>query len=80
VRWNAAVNITMFKNEAGVLKLFFNDILNKNNNIYTSVTRNIVTTSQTNILGRYFLATFTYNVRPAGAKRRVGGRDRLFMF
>jgi hypothetical protein len=80
VRWNAALNITMFKNEVGVLKLFVNDILNRNNSISVNVNRNIVTTSRNNILGRYFLATFTYNVRPAGAKKRVGGRDRLFMF
>ena len=80
LRWNAALNITMFKNEAGVLKLFVNDILNRNNQVSVGVNRNIVTISQNNILGQYFLATFTYNVRPAGVKKKVGGRDRLFMF
>lgn len=79
-RWNAALNITMFKNESGVLKFFVNDILNRNSSISVSVNRNSITTTRNNILGRYFLATFTYNVRPAGAKKRVGGRDRLFMF
>lgn len=80
VRWNAALNITMLKGEAGVLKLAVNDILNRNNNVWTSANRNTITTSQGNILGRYFLATFTYNVRPAGVKKKVGGRERLFMF
>jgi hypothetical protein len=39
-----------------------------------------VTTSETNVLGQYFMATFTYNIRSiGGAKKKVGG-DRLFMF
>ena len=80
VRWNAAVNITMLKNEVGVLKLAVNDILEQNNNIWVSANRNMVTTSRGNVLGQYFLATFTYNVRAAGVKKKVGGRERLFMF
>ena len=80
IRWNAALNITMLKNEAGVLKLSVNDILDRNQNIWVSANRNTITTTENNILGRYFLATFTYNVRPAGMKKKVGGRERLFMF
>lgn len=80
VRWNGALNITMLKNEAGVLKLAVNDILDRNQSIWVSANRNTITTTENNILGRYFLATFSYNVRPAGAKRRVGGRERLFNF
>jgi hypothetical protein len=80
LRWNAALNLTMLKNEVGVLKLAVNDILNRNNNIWVSANRNTITTSENNILGRYFLATFTYNVRAAGVKKKVGGRERLFMF
>jgi hypothetical protein len=30
IRWNGALNITMLKNEAGVLKLAVNDILDRN--------------------------------------------------
>ncbi len=80
VQWNAALNITMLKSEAAVLKLSVIDILNRNNNISVRANQNMVTTTQGNILGQYFLATFSYNVRPAGAKRRVGGRERLFNF
>ncbi|MEO7984298.1 MAG: outer membrane beta-barrel protein [Bacteroidota bacterium] len=79
IKWNAALNITMLKNEAGVLKLSVNDLLNQNNNIAVFANRNTITTTQSNILGRYFLATFTYNVRAAGVKKKVGGRE-LFMF
>ena len=70
----------MLKNEAGVLKLSVNDILDRNQSIWVSANRNTVTTTENNILGRYFLVTFTYNVRPAGVKKKVGGRERLFMF
>jgi hypothetical protein len=80
LKWNAALNITMLKNEVGVLKFAVNDILNRNNNIWVNANRNTVTTSESNILGRYFLATFTYNVRAAGTKARVGGRERFFLF
>ena len=68
----------MLKNEAAVLKLSVNDILDRNQNIWVSANRNTITTTENNILGRYFLATFTYNVRPAGMKKKVGGRERLF--
>jgi hypothetical protein len=81
VRWNAAVNFTMLKSEALVLKLSVFDILKTNNNVYAYVNRNMLTTSQTNTLEQYFMATLTYNVRPYGsAKRKVGGRERLFLF
>lgn len=80
LKWNAALNITMLKNEVGVLKLAVNDILNRNNSIWVNANRNMITTTQNNILGQYFLATFTYNVRAAGVKKKVGGRERLFIF
>lgn len=80
LKWNAALNITMLKNEAGVLKLAVNDILNRNNSIWVNANRNMITTTENNILGQYFLATFTYNVRAAGVKKKVGGRERLFLF
>jgi len=62
------------------LKFTVNDILDRNNNIQTAPNRNMITISQEIILRGYFFATFTYNVRPAEVKKKVGGRDRLFMF
>jgi hypothetical protein len=80
VRWNAAINFTMLKDEKGVLKLSVFDILNRNAGINMFASRNMVTTSETNVLGQYLMATFTYNIRSiGGAKKKVGG-DRLFMF
>lgn len=80
VRWNAAINFTMLRDETGVLRLSVFDILDQNKNISSYTSRNMITTSQTNALTQYFMATFTYNVRPAGVKKKVGGRERLFLF
>lgn len=81
VRWNAAVNFTMLKSEALVLKISVFDILKTNNNIYAFVNRNMITTIKTNTLEQYLMTTLTYNVRPyGGAKKKVGGRERLFLF
>ncbi len=78
--WNGALNFTMFKDETGVLKLGMNDILNRNTSINVNASRNSITTTHNTILGRYFMATFTYNVRAAGVKKRIGGRERFFLF
>ncbi|MET0465653.1 MAG: outer membrane beta-barrel protein [Chitinophagaceae bacterium] len=80
VRWNAAVNFTMLRDEVGVLRLSVFDILKQNQNVYAFANRNMITTSQSNVLTQYFMATFTYNVRAAGVKKKVGGKDRLFFF
>jgi hypothetical protein len=80
VSWNAALNITMLKDEVGVLKFGANDILARNNSIWVNANRNSITTTHNNILGRYFLVTFTYNVRAAGVKKRIGGREKFFLF
>lgn len=79
VRWNAAVNITMLKNEAGVLRLGVNDILRKINNTSVYMSQNMLSYNSSNFLGNYYMATFTYNMRPSGAKKKVGGQS-LFLF
>ena len=70
----------MLKDETGVLKISVNDILDRNQSISVNAVRNMITTTQNNILGRYFMATFSYNVRAAGVKKRIGGREKFFMF
>lgn len=80
VRWNAAINFTMLKSEAAVLKFAIYDILNRTNNVWTSANRNVVTTQSQNVLGQYFLATFTYNIRPFGNMNKKVGGSRLFLF
>ncbi len=77
VRWNAAVNFTMLKNEAAVLRLGVYDLLQKINNMSVNLSQNTLTYSNSNVLGNYYMATFTYNMRPTGASKKVGGRSLL---
>jgi hypothetical protein len=80
MRWNAAINFTMLKDEKGVLRLQAFDILDSGKGTSVFASRNVVTYSQTNVLSRYFMATFTYNISSiGGAKKKVGG-ERLFLF
>lgn len=76
--WNAGVNFTFFKDERAVLRIFANDILNKTRNTDIIPNQNTVRTIYSNIIGQYFMATFTYNLRPSGAKGKVGGGWSLF--
>lgn len=76
---SAAVNITMLKDEKGVLKISVTNLFNNDATINTSINRNVLNTSQTNVLGRYLMATFTYNIRQIGAARSMIGQS-LFRF
>lgn len=78
-RWNAAVNLLFLKQDKGQLKLSVFDILNQNNTVNRSINENFITDSQTLALQRYFLLTFTYNIRNFGGGK-VGGRDRFLLF
>ncbi|MBN8785042.1 MAG: hypothetical protein ABS85_05065 [Sphingobacteriales bacterium SCN 48-20] len=79
LRWNAAVNFTFLPGDAGVLKIGVQDILNRNTNIWVQTNRNMITTSSNNVLGRYLLATFTYNIRPSMMKKKPSG-NRFFLW
>jgi hypothetical protein len=77
--WNAAVNFTFFKDERAVLRISANDILNQGKNVYMSPNQNTAFFSKGDVLAQYFLSTFTYNLRPAGAKKTAaGGKWSLF--
>lgn len=80
VLWNAAVTLLMFKGDVGLLKLSVYDILDQNNGYYRYTTQNQIQDQQTNVLHRFAELSFTYNIRNMGAPKKVGGRDRLFMF
>lgn len=78
--WNAAVTLLMLKDSKGLLKLSVYDVLNRNNNVFRYTNMNQIIDLQTNVLNRFAELSFTYNIRNLGAAKKVGGRDRLFMF
>lgn len=77
--WNAAVGYKFLKGKAAELRLTVFDILKQNNSVNRNVTETYYEDTQTNVLQRYFMLTFTYNFKfyKGGAKINSdsGGND-----
>lgn len=74
--WNAAVGYRLLKQRNAEITLSAFDLLNKNTNIIRNISEQYVEDVQTNILGRYFLLGFTYNLRKFGLGGEASpGRD-----
>lgn len=56
----------LFKNNNGEITLKGFDLLNKAQNISRRVTENNISDVSSNTLNRYFLLSFTYNLRKFG--------------
>jgi hypothetical protein len=76
---NGGVTFLFLKDQKGNLKLSGYDLLNQNVSIRRYTSENAIIDRQVNILKRYFLLTFTYNIRNFNAKK-VGGSERFFRF
>jgi hypothetical protein len=65
----------LFKKKNGEIRLTVFDVLNENASVSKSVTTSNVAYSRTNVLTRYAMLTFTYNLNkfPGGAQRRGPG-------
>ncbi|RTQ50260.1 TonB-dependent receptor [Hymenobacter gummosus] len=63
VLWNASVGKKLFARQQGELKLFAFDILKQNRSIVPNQTTAYVEDVRTNILTRYVMLMFTYNIR-----------------
>ena len=61
--WNAGIAYKFLKNNAAEIKLSVFDMLKQNNSISRSVTETYIEDSKSNVLQRYFMLTFTYNIR-----------------
>jgi hypothetical protein len=58
--WNASLGIKVFKNNRGEFQLSANDILKQNTNYTHTINDTYISDTRSNILGRYFMASFTY--------------------
>ncbi|HSI89938.1 MAG TPA: outer membrane beta-barrel protein, partial [Adhaeribacter sp.] len=83
--WNAGIGKKLFKKNQGEIKLLAFDLLSQNNSIQRNVTETYIEDTQTNVLQRYFMLMFTYNIRafgggtsaiPADAPEAAPGRGR----
>lgn len=61
--WNAAIGYKFLKEKQADLRLSVFDILKQNNSIARNTTETYYEDVQTNILQRYFMLTFTYNLK-----------------
>lgn len=78
-RLNAGLTYLFLKDQKGQLKISAFDLLNQNVTSYRTVSENYITDSQIKALTRYYMLTFTYNIRDfKGGK--VGGRQNFFFF
>lgn len=60
---NAAIGYKFLKDKRADIRLFVFDILGQNNSIQRNITETYIEDSQTTILQRYFMLTFTYNIK-----------------
>jgi hypothetical protein len=65
--WNAGLGYKFFKNVAEVRLTVF-DILSQNTSINRTVTETYIEDNRSNVLQRYFMLTFTYNIRRFNAE------------
>ncbi len=82
---NAGLTYLFLAEDKGQLKFSVYDILNQNRSVSRSTYENYIVDRQVNILQRYFMLTFTYNIRSfgagnKGAGNKVGGRQSIFFF
>jgi hypothetical protein len=66
--WNASIAKQIFKKKDGELKLSVYDLLNQNKSISRTVEQNYIQDTRTQVLTRYFMLTFTYNLRKFAGK------------
>ncbi|QMU30883.1 outer membrane beta-barrel protein [Adhaeribacter radiodurans] len=72
--WNMSVGKKIFANKRGEINLSVYDLLKQNNSIWRNISDAYVEDVQTNVLQRYFMLTFTYNIRYFG----VGASEKDF--
>ena len=65
--WNVSLGYKFLENNAGEIRLSVYDILGQNNSISRNVTEIYLEDLRTQVLQRYFMLTFTYNLRKFGS-------------
>lgn len=71
--WNAAFGVKVFKDHRGEIRLRVNDILNSAESSSRSIQDAYVQTSNTDVLGRYAMLTFTYKIKRLGNQPQMPG-------
>ncbi|MBC5991533.1 outer membrane beta-barrel protein [Pontibacter cellulosilyticus] len=69
--WNMSLGKKIFKNKQGEISLSVNDLLKQNVSIQRNIAADYIEDVQSTVLQRYFMATFSYNLR----KFKSGGNQ-----
>ncbi|HVU85031.1 MAG TPA: outer membrane beta-barrel protein, partial [Puia sp.] len=76
--WNAGIAREIFKKRNAEIKLSVNDILNQNKSITRTVGDNYLTDTRSNVVKRYFMISFLYNLNRSGAgTKKNSGMSRM---
>lgn len=67
--WTGGIGYKFLKNNAAEIVFNTYDILNQNNNISRTVSGNYIEDSKTQVLNRYYMLVFTYNIRSFGGRK-----------
>lgn len=70
--WNTALGYKFLENKQAELRFTIYDLLNKNNSVARTNTDSYIQDSQTNVLNRYYMLTFTYNFKKYFPKKEQG--------
>lgn len=73
--WNAGIGKKFMKNKAAELKLSVYDLLKQNQSIVRTVNASYIEDAQYNVLQRYFMLTFTYNLKNFGKAKPQNQRQ-----
>ncbi len=61
--WNISLGLKVLNNDNGEIDFSISDLLNQNTNIQHNVSDSYIEDVRTNVLGRYYLLSFVYNIR-----------------